>query len=186
MSTDGRPLPGCEVKLVDPDDGGKSRPGEPGEILSRGPECFLGYTDPSLTAKVFDQDGWYHTGDIGILDEDGYLSITDRISDVIIRGGENISAAEVEEVLMTLPGVAEVAVVAGPDDRMGEHAAAFLRMVEGSAAPDLSELRSHLESGGVARQKWPEELHSVTDFPRTSSGKIQKYVLRDRLRHPES
>jgi acyl-CoA synthetase len=135
---------------------------------------------------VFDQDGWYHTGDIGIFDNDGYLSITDRISDVIIRGGENISAAEVEEVLMTLPGVAEVAVVAAPDDRMGEHAAAFVRMVDGSTAPDLSELRDHLESGGVARQKWPEELHSVADFPRTSSGKIQKFVLRDRLRDQDN
>jgi acyl-CoA synthetase len=186
LSTDGRPLPGCEVKLVDPDDGMEVATGEPGEILSRGPECFLGYTDPSLTAKVFDQDGWYHTGDIGIFDNDGYLSITDRISDVIIRGGENISAAEVEEVLMTLPGVAEVAVVAAPDDRMGEHAAAFVRMVDGSTAPDLSELRDHLESGGVARQKWPEELHSVADFPRTSSGKIQKFVLRDRLRDQDN
>ena len=87
---------------------------------------------------------------------------------------------------MTLSGVAEVAVVAAPDDRMGEHAAAFLRMVDGSMAPDLSELRDHLESGGVARQKWPEELHSVADFPRTSSGKIQKFVLRDRLRQQDN
>ena len=147
-----------------------------------GPECFLGYTDAALTAKVFDQDGWYHTGDVGVLDPDGYLSITDRISDVIIRGGENISAAEVEEVLMTFPGVAEVAVVAAPDARMGEHAAAFLRMVGERQAPDLPELRSHLEAAGVARQKWPEELIPVEDFPRTSTGKIQKYVLRDRLR----
>ena len=136
--------------------------------------------------KVFDREGWYHTGDIGLLDSEGYLSITDRISDVIIRGGENISAAEVEEVLMTLPGVAEVAVVAAPDDRMGEHAAAFLRMVDGAAAPDLPELRHHLENAGVARQKWPEELQPVDEFPRTSSGKIQKYVLRDGLRGPEN
>jgi acyl-CoA synthetase len=183
LSTDGRPLPGNEIKLVDPD-GHQVDPGEPGEILSRGPECFLGYTDASLTAKVFDPDGWYHTGDIGVLDSEGYLSITDRISDIIIRGGENISAAEIEEVLMTLAGVAEVAVVAAPDNRMGEHAAAFLRMADGSETPDLAQLREHLGATGVARQKWPEELHPVGDFPRTSSGKIQKYVLRDRLRHP--
>ena len=100
LASAGRPLPGCEIKLVDPE-GLEVKAGEPGEILSRGPECFLGYTDAALTAKVFDQDGWYHTGDVGVLDPDGYLSITDRISDVIIRGGENISAAEVEEVLMT-------------------------------------------------------------------------------------
>ncbi len=181
LATDGRPLPGCEIKLVD-SDGREVEPEEPGEILSRGPECFLGYTDASLTAKVFDDGGWYHTGDIGVVDGDGYLSITDRISDVIIRGGENISAAEVEEVLMTFAGVAEVAVVAAPDARMGEHAAAFLRMSGGRPAPDLPLMRNHLDAAGVARQKWPEELIPVDDFPRTSSGKVQKYVLRDRLR----
>jgi acyl-CoA synthetase len=184
LSSSGRPLPGCAVKLVDPE-GREVEPGEPGEILSRGPECFLGYTDASLTARVFDDDGWYHTGDIGVLDPDGYLSITDRISDVIIRGGENISAAEVEEVLMTVKGVAEVAVVAAPDPRMGEHAAAFVRMVGERPAPDLAELRDHLQAAGVARQKWPEELAVVDDFPRTSSGKVQKFVLRRRLRDGE-
>ncbi len=181
LSTNGRPLPGCEIKLVD-EDGREVQPGVPGEILSRGPECFLGYTDASLTARVFDEEGWYHTGDIGVLDPDGYVSITDRISDIIIRGGENISAAEVEEVLMTFKGVAEVAVVAAPDPRMGEHAAAFVRMVGGGPAPGLPELREHLDSAGVAHQKWPEELTIVDDFPRTSSGKVQKYVLRRRLR----
>jgi acyl-CoA synthetase len=181
LATAGRPLPGNEIKLVDAE-GVEVKSGEPGEILSRGPECFLGYTDATLTAKVFDEDGWYHTGDVGVLDPDGYLSITDRISDVIIRGGENISAAEVEEVLMTFAGVAEVAVVAAPDARMGEHAAAFLRMVGERSAPDLAALRDHLDVAGVARQKWPEELIPVEDFPRTSTGKVQKYVLRDRLR----
>ncbi|MHB1582321.1 MAG: AMP-binding protein [Acidimicrobiales bacterium] len=180
LSTDGRPLPGCEVKLVGPG-GADVAAGEPGEILSRGPECFLGYTDGSLTARVFDGDGWYHTGDVGILDADGYLSVTDRLSDVIIRGGENISAAELEEVLMTMAGVAEVAVVAAPDPRMGEHAAAFLRMVDRRPAPDLPEVRRHLEAAGVARQKWPEELVAVDDLPRTSAGKVQKFVLRRRL-----
>ncbi len=181
LATAGRPLPGVAIKLVDPE-GREVSTGEPGEILSRGPECFLGYTDVALTHKVFDPDGWYHTGDIGVLDADGYLAITDRISDVIIRGGENISAAEVEEVLMTLAGVAEVAVVAAPDPRMGEHAAAFVRMAPGRTAPDVTQMRAHLDAVGVARQKWPEELASVDDFPRTSSGKIQKFVLRERLR----
>ena len=181
LSTDGRPLPGCEIALVDPA-GRRVGAGEAGQILSRGPECFLGYTDDSLTSRVFDDDGWYHTGDIGVLDPDGYLSITDRISDVIIRGGENVSAAEVEEVLMSLTGVAEVAVVAAPDVRMGEHVAAFLRMVGGGPVPALPEMRRRLEAAGLARQKWPEEVVAVDDFPRTSSGKVQKYVLRDRLR----
>jgi len=181
LSTDGRPLPGCEITLVDPQ-GGEVDTGEPGEILSRGPECFLGYTDASLTARAFDGDGRYHTGDIGVLDPDGYLSITDRLSDVIIRGGENISAAELEEVLMTVSGVAEVAVVAAPDPRMGEHAAAFVRMVEGRDPPDLPAVRRHLEAAGIARQKWPEELIAVDDLPRTSAGKVQKFVLRRSLR----
>jgi acyl-CoA synthetase (AMP-forming)/AMP-acid ligase II len=181
LSSAGRPLPGCQIKLVDPE-GRDVAVGEPGEILSRGPECFLGYTDASLTAKMFDADGWYHTGDVGVLDGDGFLSITDRISDVIIRGGENISAAEVEEVLMTVPDIAEVAVVAAPDERMGEHAAAFIRMVDNREVPDLSTLRDFMATAGLARQKWPEELVVIDEFPRTASGKIQKYVLRSRLR----
>ena len=145
---------------------------------------FFGVHRPVTDRQGVRPRGLVPHGRHRILDHDGYLAITDRISDVIIRGGENISAAEVEEVLMTLPGVAEVAVVAAPDDRMGEHAAAFFRMVGGSAAPALSEIAGPLDADGVARQKWPEELHSVVDFPRTSSGKIQKYVLRERLRHP--
>src|SRR6185295_3723871 len=102
--TDGRPLPSCELRLVD-DDGRPVGPGEPGEILSRGAERFLGYTDAALTAKVLDAEGWYRTGDIGVLDDDGWLTITDRKSDIIIRGGENISAAEVEGVLARIDGV---------------------------------------------------------------------------------
>lgn len=182
LARDGRPLPGCEIRLVGPD--GRDVPvGEPGEVISRGPDCFLGYTDPSLSAEVFDIDGWYHTGDVAIMDTDGYISITDRISDVIIRGGENISAAEVEEILMAIPGVSEVAVVAAPDARMGEHAAAFICMAQGTSVPDLAKVREHLDRGGVARQKWPEEVFGIEEFPRTSSGKVQKFVLRDRLRH---
>ncbi|MDX6741049.1 AMP-binding protein [Actinocorallia sp. A-T 12471] len=167
LFTDGNVLPGVEIRLADN-----------GEILSRGPDLCLGYTDPELTAKAFDADGWYHTGDIGVLDPDGYLTITDRLADFIIRGGENISALEVEELLLTLDGVAEAAVVAAPDERLGEHAAAVLRMRPGTALPSLDEMRTHLERAGLARQKWPEEIHAVADFPRTASGKIQKFVLR--------
>lgn len=181
LNTDGVPLPGNEIRLVGPD--GHDVPlGEPGEILSRGPELFLGYTDAQLTAKVLAPGGWYRTGDIAVMDEDGYVRITDRTSDLIIRGGENISAAEVEELLLRVPGVAEVAVVAVPDDRMGERAAAVMRMTGDQPAPDLARVRAHLEQAGVARQKWPEELIVVDDFPRTASGKIQKYLIRDRLR----
>ncbi|HEX4863843.1 MAG TPA: AMP-binding protein, partial [Acidimicrobiales bacterium] len=182
LNTDGPALPGNEIRLVGRE-GRDVETGESGEILSRGPELFLGYTDPSLTAKVFDSDGWYHTGDIAVMDADGYVAITDRTSDVIIRGGENISAAEVEELLLRMPGVAEVAVVAAPDERMGERAAAVFRMLPEVAAPQMSDVRDHLERSGLGRQKWPEELHQVQDFPRTASGKVQKFAIRDQLRN---
>lgn len=181
LNTDGPALPGNELRLIGPD-GREVEVGEPGEVLSRGPELFVGYTDASLTTKAFDPEGWYHTGDIAVIDDDGYVCITDRTSDLIIRGGENISAAEVEELLLRMSGVAEVAVVAAPDERMGEHAAAVFRMLPGSRAPDLREVREHLETSGLGRQKWPEELHQVEDFPRTASGKVQKYAIRERLR----
>ena len=122
LFTDGNARPGVEIRLA-----------EDGEILSRGPDLCLGYTDPALTARAFDDDGWYHTGDIGVLDDDGYLTITDRKSDIIIRGGENISALEVEEILLGLPAVAEAVVVAAPDARLGEHAAAVLRIKPGQS-----------------------------------------------------
>jgi acyl-CoA synthetase len=173
--TDGEALDGVEIRLTDE-----------GEILSRGPDLCLGYTDDALTARAFDADGWYRTGDIGVLDADGYLTIVDRKSDVIIRGGENVSAIEVEELLLTMDGVTEVAVVAAPDARLGEHAAAVLRLRPGYPVPGLAEVRAHLERAGLARPKWPEEIHAVEDFPRTPSGKIQKFRLRQDLQqaHP--
>jgi acyl-CoA synthetase (AMP-forming)/AMP-acid ligase II len=117
-----------------------------------------------------------------ILDEDGYLAITDRVSDVIIRGGENLSAQEIEEQLLLLPGVAEAAVVAAPDPRLGERAAAVLRLLPGASAPSLDEVRARFAEAGMAKQKWPESLHVVVDLPRTASGKVQKFVLRQHLR----
>ncbi len=179
--TDGRALPGVELRLVDAC-GRDVEPGEPGEIWSRGPDLCAGYTDPALTRETFDADGWYASGDIGVLDADGYLTITDRKKDIIIRGGANISAAEVEELLAAMPGVAEVAVVAAPDPRLGERACAFVRGRPGVGTPDLEAVRRHLETAGLARPKWPEELRVVEDFPRTPSGKIKKFVLRDNLR----
>jgi acyl-CoA synthetase len=171
LTTDGHPLPGVELRLDDD-----------GQILSRGPDCFVGYTDPELTARVFDDDGWYHTGDVGILDTDGYLTITDRISDVIIRGGENISAQEIEELMLGIDGVAEVSVVAAPDERLGEHAAAVVRVSDGRAALTMDDVRTHMSARGLSRHKWPESVYQVDEFPRTPSGKVQKYRLRQLLR----
>jgi non-ribosomal peptide synthetase component E (peptide arylation enzyme) len=170
-----------ELRLVD-ERGCDVAPGTPGEIWSRGPDLCAGYTDPALTRDAFDAQGWYASGDIGILDADGYLTITDRKKDIIIRGGANISAAEIEELLVRMPGVAEVAVVAAPDQRLGEYACAFVRPRPGERAPDLESVRLHLESTGLARSKWPEELRAVDEFPRTPSGKIRKVVLRETLR----
>ena len=181
IHTDGRPLDGVEIRTVD-EDGHDVGVGEPGEILSRGPDRFAGYTDPTLTAEFVEDGGWFHTGDVGIIDADGYLTITDRLKDIIIRGGENVSAAEVEQLLAHMKGVAEVAVVAAPDERFGEHGCAFFRMQLGVDAPDLEAVRAHLSEAGLARQKWPEELRVVDELPRTPSGKIQKFVLRERLR----
>lgn len=170
LFTDGDALPGVEIKLA-----------ADGEILSRGPDLCLGYTDAALTAAMFDAEGWYHTGDIGELDTDGYLTITDRKADIIIRGGENISALEVEEVLLTMPGIAEAVVVAAPDARLGEHAAAVVRLRTGHELPTIAEMRIHFDRAGVAKQKWPEELHQVEDFPRTASGKVQKFHVRQSI-----
>jgi acyl-CoA synthetase len=170
LYTDGNPRPGVEIKLT-----------EDGEILSRGPDLCLGYTDDELTKRAFDEDGWYHTGDVGVLDDDGYLTITDRKPDVIIRGGENISALEVEEVLLAMPSVAEAIVVAAPDARLGERAAAVLRIRQGHVMPTLDEVRQHFKQAGVAIQKWPEQLHQVDDYPRTASGKVQKFLVRQNI-----
>ncbi|ORB65666.1 AMP-binding protein [Mycolicibacterium tusciae] len=170
LFTDGDVRPGVEIRL-----------GPDGEIFSRGPDLCLGYTDEALTASAFDADGWYRTGDVGVLDEDGYLTITDRKADVIIRGGENISALEVEEVLLGMPAVAEAVVVAVPDDRLGERAAAVLRVRDDQEMPTLDEVREHFKAQGVAVQKWPEELHRVDDYPRTASGKVQKFRVRQSL-----
>ncbi len=128
LTTDGRPLPGVELELS-----------EEGEILSRGPDCCMGYTDPELTARAFDAQGWYHTGDVGVLDDEGYLTITDRISDIIIRAGENVSAQEVEESLLGMEAIAEVAVVAAPDERLGERVAAVVRLRAGAAVPTVAD-----------------------------------------------
>jgi acyl-coenzyme A synthetase/AMP-(fatty) acid ligase len=177
--TDGRPQPGVEIRLLD-DDGNDVPQGTQGEVVSRGPDQFLGYMDPAMDADAFDDDGWFHTGDIGRLDEDGYLVITDRKKDIIIRGGENISAREVEEILARHPKVQEAAVTPVSDERYGEKVCAFVATRDGQGL-SLEEVLAHFKAEGVAKQKTPERLELVTDFPRTLSGKIQKYVLRRRV-----
>ena len=179
--SDGRPAPGAEVRLLD-EAGREVAPGAPGEIASRSPRNFAGYTHPELTAAAFDAEGFFRSGDIAIADAEGYLAIVDRKQDIIIRGGENISAAEVEDLLLRLPEVLEVAVVAAPDPRLGERVCAVLRLREGAAGVELARVQAHLQRAGLGKKKWPEALRVVSEFPRTPSGKIRKRDLREALR----
>jgi acyl-CoA synthetase (AMP-forming)/AMP-acid ligase II len=173
--TDGRPTPGNEVRLVD-ESGAEVAPGAEGEIVARGPKQFVGYRDSVLDEDAFLDGTWFRTGDLGRFDSDGYLVVTDRVKDIIIRGGENISAREVEEVLASAAGVREVAVCAAPDQVWGEIVCAVV--VPGPAAPTLEALREHGSSAGLAGHKLPARLVLVDALPRTAAGKVRKTDLR--------
>jgi cyclohexanecarboxylate-CoA ligase len=175
--TDGRLLAGNQVRLVDAD----GRDVAEGEILTRGPELFTGYTDPALNAAAFLPGGWFRTGDVGRVDAAGYLTVTDRLKDIIIRGGENISAKEVEDLLVTHPAVADVAVIGVPDPALGERVGAVV-VVRPGFSFDVEQAREHLAAAGVARQKTPEVVVLVDELPRTPSGKVRKDVLRAALK----
>jgi cyclohexanecarboxylate-CoA ligase len=178
VGSDGSPLAGMELRIVD-DDGTPVPPGVEGDLLARGAAQFVGYfRRPQFTAEAHTADSWFRTGDRGTLDRDGYLAITGRSKDLIIRGGENIPIVEVENLLYTHPKVAGVAIVATPDPRLGERACAVVIPREGQTIT-LGEIVSFLERHQLARQKFPERLEVVSEFPTTPSGKIQKYKLRD-------
>ena len=176
LNTDGRLNPGCEVRIVD-DAGADLSPGGEGEIVVRGAERFAGYTDPALAVTSFLAGGWFLTGDIGRIDSDGFLTITDRKKDIIIRGGENISSREVEELLLQVPGVRDAAAIGWPDERMGERVCAVL-IVEPAAEVSIDLVARTFAALGVARQKTPERLEIVAELPRTPTGKVQKAELR--------
>ena len=177
LTTEGRPMLGAEIRFVD-DDGNDV---EEGELAIRGPDLFVGYRDESLNRTSFLPGGWFLTGDIGRFDADGYLQITDRKKDVIIRGGENISSREVEDLLFRNPDIAEAAVVAAPDPRMGEVVCAFV-IARPGCQPTLERVREQFFAAGIARQKTPERIVVVDDFPRNSTGKVLKHELRARAR----
>jgi cyclohexanecarboxylate-CoA ligase len=176
--TDGQLLAGNEIRLVDPH-GRDVAAGRDGEILTRGAELFTGYTDAALNAAAFLPGGWFRTGDVGRLDADGYLTVTDRLKDIIIRGGENISAKEVEDLLITHPAIADVAVIAAPDPAMGERVCAVVVPRPGFSF-GIDEARAHFTAAGAARQKTPEVIVLADELPRTPSGKVRKEVLRRR------
>jgi acyl-CoA synthetase (AMP-forming)/AMP-acid ligase II len=177
--TDGRLLEGVEVRIVD--ETLQDLPaGSHGEIVSRGPELFVGYRDSVLDADAFLPGRWFRTGDIGVLDPDGYLTITDRRKDLIIRGGENLSSKLIEDILAGHEAVAEASVVAAPDPLYGERVCAFV-VLRPAAALSLNDIRAHFSVAGTARHLTPERLEIVDDLPRTATGKVRKDELRELL-----
>ncbi|MBN8843770.1 MAG: AMP-binding protein, partial [Sphingomonadales bacterium] len=184
MTTDGRLRPGVEVRIVD-EQGNDVETGQEGEVVTRGPDMFLGYSDPAIDAAAWLPGCWFLSGDIGRLDEAGLLAITDRKKDIIIRGGENISSREVEELLLRIPGVREAAAVGYPDERLGERICAYL-IVDAGLDLDLAAIDAAFRRFGAARQKTPERVVLAQDLPRTPAGKIKKAELRRELREVAS
>jgi fatty-acyl-CoA synthase len=179
----GRPLPETDVRIADLGTGETARCGVVGEICTRGYLVMRGYlNDPEATAAAIDADGWLHTGDLGSMDERGYLRIAGRIKDMIIRGGENIYPREIEEVLISHPAVADASVLGFPDDHYGETVAAAIRPAEPDAAvDDLAETLTEFCRARLATYKVPIRWLITDAFPLTASGKVRKDVLREQL-----
>jgi cyclohexanecarboxylate-CoA ligase len=175
--TEGSATPGVEIKVVTLD-GKIAGADEEGEIRARGPQLFRGYLDSTLDADAFDEEGFFRTGDLGKLDAEGYITITGRLKDVIIRKGENISAKEVEDLLFTSPAIGDVAVIGLPDDRSGERACAIVVPADPEAPPTLKDVFDFCEQAGLMTQKVPEQLEIVDVLPRNATGKVLKHELR--------
>lgn len=180
-SSDGKPLPGVEEKIVD--DARNPLPlGEIGEEASRGPNVFLGYyKHPELTHTYLDDEGWYYSGDLCYLQPNNYIRVVGRKKDIIIRGGQNISPSEVEDILLKHPKVKNVAIVGIPDERLGERACALVVPNEGENFT-FGEMIEFLSKENIAKYKYPEKLQLLEQLPITPSGKIQKYKLRELLK----
>ncbi|ELL4942143.1 medium-chain fatty-acid--CoA ligase [Shigella flexneri] len=178
MHTDGYAAAGVEIKVVD--DARKTLPpGCEGEEASRGPNVFMGYFDePELTARALDEEGWYYSGDLCRMDEAGYIKITGRKKDIIVRGGENISSREVEDILLQHPKIHEACVVAMPDERLGERSCAYVVLKAPHHSLSLEEMAAFFSRKRVAKYKYPEHIVVIEKLPRTASDKIQKFLLR--------
>ena len=179
MGTAGKPMPGVEVKVA----GGQHEPLPPcteGQEASRGPQVFMGYfKQPELTAKALDDDGWFYSGDLCVRDADGFIAITGRLKDMIIRGGENISSLEVENILLRHPNIEEAAVVAMPDPRLMERACAYIVLSDIGTGLSFEQMVRFMDGQDIAKHKFPERLEVVRSLPRTASGKIKKAELRE-------
>ena len=178
IHTDGYAAAGVEIKVVD--DARKTLPpGCEGEEASRGPNVFMGYFDePELTARALDEEGWYYSGDLCRMDEAGYIKITGRKKDIIVRGGENISSREVEDILLQHPKIHDACVVAMPDERLGERSCAYVVLKAPHHSLSLEEVVAFFSRKRVAKYKYPEHIVVIEKLPRTASGKIQKFLLR--------
>ncbi|EJU1292793.1 TPA: medium-chain fatty-acid--CoA ligase [Escherichia coli] len=178
MHTDGYAAAGVEIIVVD--DARKTLPpGCEGEEASRGPNVFMGYFDePELTARALDEEGWYYSGDLCRMDEAGYIKITGRKKDIIVRGGENISSREVEDILLQHPKIHDACVVAMPDERLGERSCAYVVLKAPHHSLSLEEVVAFFSRKRVAKYKYPEHIVVIEKLPRTASGKIQKFLLR--------
>ncbi|MGC6542949.1 medium-chain fatty-acid--CoA ligase [Escherichia coli] len=178
MHTDGYAAAGVEIKVVN--DARKTLPpGCEGEEASRGPNVFMGYFDePELTARALDEEGWYYSGDLCRMDEAGYIKITGRKKDIIVRGGENISSREVEDILLQHPKIHDACMVAMPDERLGERSCAYVVLKAPHHSLSLEEVVAFFSRKRVAKYKYPEHIVVIEKLPRTASGKIQKFLLR--------
>ncbi|MCQ3812319.1 MAG: AMP-binding protein [Acidimicrobiia bacterium] len=178
VSTVGRAHPHVEVRIVDPDTGETVPRGQAGEFVTRGYSVMLGYwDDKARTAEAIDGQGWMHTGDLAVMDDDGYLNIVGRIKDMIIRGGENVYPREIEEYLYRHPDVVEVQVIGVPDARYGEEIMAWVQLRDG-ASPDADNIKEFCQ-GQIAHYKIPRYIKFTDEFPMTITGKIQKYLMRE-------
>jgi cyclohexanecarboxylate-CoA ligase len=181
-TSDGVALANVSLRVVD-DDGHMLPPDTEGNFEIGTDTLFAGYLNrPDDTAAAITADGWYRPGDLATIDPDGYLRITGRVKDVINRGGEKVPVAEIEQLLYEHPAVAEVAIVAMADDRLGERACAFVVVADTDTELSFEDMRAYLRRRQVAKPYWPERLELVSELPRTPSGKIQKFVLREQAR----
>jgi fatty-acyl-CoA synthase len=178
VSTVGRVHPHLEVKIIDPDTGRTVPRGTPGELCTRGYSVMLGYWEqPDQTAEVIDRARWMHTGDVAVMDSEGYLAITGRIKDMVIRGGENIYPREIEEFLYTHPDIVDAQVIGVPDAHYGEELCAWVRLRPGAPQLTADTLRDYA-TGKLAHYKIPRYVHVVDEFPMTVTGKVRKVEMR--------
>ena len=178
VSTVGKVLPHVEAKIVDPETGRELPNGQPGEFCARGYNVMKGYYNmPEATAQAIDKDGWLHTGDIAIRDDNGYFRITGRLKDMIIRGGENIFPKEIEDFIYRHPAVKDVQIVAVPSAKYGEEAFAFVIPKDGAEVTE-QEIKDFVKKN-MAVHKVPSFVHFIDSFPMTGSGKIQKFKLKE-------